>query len=313
MDRNSSRSKLINKSSIANFNQVLSRINQGVTGTKTAIIDRTINRIVNDTAETIVMAAPVGQRVGGRSKCWTPKDVKVSDGTIGHSGEFFAGWVEVKTGVTVTRISPPEKQIHQVALSYEGKNANQANWLQFLGPSVLAVTSQGYERLVGDLTFGKSTKRRITLRTTLSPGDTPYYLDSDTSPFANRPITTFCEKFASGQEKMTFFDRPIADVGDVIHFLDPFNKSFNSANGFFPESVILIADFYSYLVLDKTAVYLIRWQVEHEVMVNVGGVLLGSSNDYRQKILDAECGQVVGLPTNHYQILRRVFPGVHIR
>jgi len=30
-------------------------------------------------------------------------------------------------------------------------------------------------------------------------------------PFANRPKTTLCEELASGQEKITFFDQPIAD------------------------------------------------------------------------------------------------------
>jgi hypothetical protein len=29
--------------------------------------------------------------------------------------------------------------------------------------------------------------------------------------FANRPKTTLCEELASGQEKITFFDQPIAD------------------------------------------------------------------------------------------------------
>jgi hypothetical protein len=155
----------------------------------------------------------------------------------------------------------------------------------------VGVFSRGSERLVGELEFSEG---RVKVTTSLSPGDTPYFLDKEDDLFANRPETTLCENLASGQEKITFFDLPIAD--NVAVQLTPFSKSIGDkiAEGHplekrrgLPLALILVAEFYSYLVLEEntplpatqgskvfSAVYLIRWQVEHEVVVGpTGGVV----------------------------------------
>ena len=263
----------------------------------------------------------------------------MSGGTVGHSGflshaELF-GLVEATTDVTALRLIDREKKLHQVALSFQARTVGGANWLQFLGPSVVGVFSRGRERLVGELAFNEG---RVKVTTTLSPGDTPYFLDSEDDPFANRPETTLCEKLLSGQEKITFFDQPIAD--NVAIQLTPFSQSIADkiAKGHplekrrgLPLSLILIAEFYSYLVLEEktplptargffgSAVYLIRWQVENEVVVGPsGGVVPDDPGDelgqaHRQFVLDTECGPVGGLAGEHHAILQKAFPNANVR
>jgi len=148
---------------------------------------------------------PLVAGLSRRRDCLPGTQVTLSDGTVGHSGflshaELF-GLVEAKTDVTALRSIDREEKIHQVALSFQARTVGEANWLQFLGPSVVGVFSRGSERLVGELAFNE---RRVKVKTSLSPGDTPYFLDSEGNPFANRPKTTLCEELASGQEKIPF-------------------------------------------------------------------------------------------------------------
>ena len=252
--------------------------------------------------------------------------MRTSGGTVEYSGflsnEELFGLVEARADVTALRLIDGEEKIHLMALSFQAETVSEADWLQFLGPSVVAVTDYGNERLVGKITFTKPSGRTVTVQTTLSPSDTPYFLDSEAwNPFANQPQTTLCEKLAGGKEKISFFDQPIGNFAALVDTLIPFLQGFKKELeirrektgriGELPEFLILIAEFYSYLVLKNTAIYLIRWQVEYQVLVSPSEGLVHS--DYRQRVLDDECGPVVGLAGEHHAILQQAFPAANIR
>jgi hypothetical protein len=160
---------------------------------------------------------------------------------------------------------------------------------------------------VGRVTFTKPRSgRRVTVETALLPGDTPYFLDSETSgPFASSLDTAMCQRLASGKERISFFDQPIGNIAGAEKELMPFLLSFEQLNGTTPEALILVAEFYSYLVVKKTTVYLIRWQAEHEFHVPQSGILLQA--DYRRFALNDDCGPVAGIG-NHRAILEQAFP-----
>jgi hypothetical protein len=179
-------------------------------------------------------AAAEQVRVRSRRNCTRGAGVKIelSSGRVEHSGypyhpKFF-GLVRAVTGVHVWVGDKPIA--HNMVLSFEIDDVTEANWLQFLGASVVAVTDQGDKRLVGVVTFTKPiSKERVTVRTTRLPSNTQYVLDSETSsPFASSRDTALCERLPSGKEKISFFDQPIGNVDGAKEALTPFLLDFEN-------------------------------------------------------------------------------------
>jgi hypothetical protein len=251
-------------------------------------------------------------RVGSRRNCIGEAGITMTGGTVEHSGfpnhPGFFGLVEAKARVDVWFAGKDEPVPKNMVLSYEAKTVSEANWLQFLGPSVVAFTDQGDQRLVGDVTFTKPRSGTTkTVKTALLPIDTPYFLDSEpSSPFASSLDTALCEGLASGMEKISFFDQPIGNIDGAKAALTPFLLTFEKEKGFLPDLLVLVAEFYSYLVVRNTTIYLIRWKAEHEFLV-VPETKLLDQNIYRQFVLDDECGPVAGIG-NHRAVLEKAFP-----
>lgn len=263
------------------------------------------------------LAKSLGERIRDRSRrnCSRGASITMSSGRVGHSGfpyhPTFFGLVQAVAGV---HVSSGDKTIpHNMVLSFEGDSVSEANWLQFLGPSVVAFTDQGEKRLVGKVTFTKPiSKEEVTVETTLLPSETHYVLDSEPSrPFASSPDTALCESLSSGKEKISFFDQPIGNMEGAKKALAPFLRDFEKLNGHIPEALVLVAEFYSYLVVKNTTIYLIRWKAEHEFLVVPETKELLQA-DYRQFVLDEECGPVAGIG-NHRAVLEKAFPGEIIR
>ena len=124
---------------------------------------------------------------------------------------------------------------------------------------------------------------------------------------ATSPDSAQCESLASGKEKISFFDQPIGNMAGVRATLMPFLVAFEKVNGHFPEVLTLVAEFYSYLVVRNTTIYLIRWNAENEFQFVPKIQDLAQEGSYRQFVLDDECGPVAGIG-NHRAILEKAFP-----
>jgi hypothetical protein len=195
----------------------------------------------------------------------------MSSGRVEHSGfpyhpKFF-GLVQAVAGFMYRRGT--RRSLTTWCCLFEADSISEANWLQFLGPSVVAFTDRGEKRLVGKVTFTKPiSKEEVTVETTLLPSETHYVLDSEpSSPFASSPDTALCESLSSGKEKISFFDQPIGNIEGAKKALTPFLHDFGKLNGHIPEALVLVAEFYSYLVVRNTTIYLIRWKADHEFLV----------------------------------------------
>ena len=150
-------------------------------------------------------------------------------------------------------------------------------------------------------------KTPVSVVTTILPSNTPYILDSEiSSPFASSRYTALCDSLPGGKEKISFFDQPIGNVDGARAALTLFLADFEKRNGGVLEALVLAVDFYSYLVVRNTTVYLIRWQAEHEFQVTPETKELLQA-DYRQFFLDEECGPVAGIG-NHRAVLEKAFP-----
>ena len=121
---------------------------------------------------------PLVAGLSRRRDCLPGTQVTLSDGTVGHSGflshaELF-GLVEAKTDVTALRSIDREEKIHQVALSFQARTVGEANWLQFLGPSVVGSSAgevSGWSEnspLTRDVSRSRQAYRRATLPTFLT-------------------------------------------------------------------------------------------------------------------------------------------------
>ena len=137
-----------------------------------------------------------------------------------------------------------------MVLSFEADDVTAANWLQFSGASVVAVTDQGDKRLAGKIIMTKPiSKTPVSVVTTILPSNTPYILDSEiSSPFASSRYTALCDSLPGGKEKISFFDQPIGNVDGARAALTPFLADFEKRNGGVLEALVLAVDFYSYLV-----------------------------------------------------------------
>jgi hypothetical protein len=246
--------------------------------------------------------------------CTRGATIEPSSGKVEHSGfPFHPKFFGRVQGVTGVHVWVGEKAIaHNMVLSFEANDVSQANWLQFLGASVVAVTDKGDKRLAGRITFTKPvSKTPVSVETTVLPSDTQYMLDSEVSgPFASSRHTAVCESLSSGKEKISFFDQPIGNIDGASKALSPFLADFENSNSGVLEALVLAADFYSYLVVSNTTIYLIRWKAEHEFLVTPEGKELLQA-DYRQFVLDDECGPVAGIG-DHRAILENAFPNVVI-
>jgi hypothetical protein len=91
-----------------------------------------------------VLATSLSNRGGSQRNCTREAQITLSGGRVVHSGfpnhpDFF-GLVEARAGVHVQLRDNPKPIPHNMVLSFEAERVSEANWLQFLGPSVLAVT-----------------------------------------------------------------------------------------------------------------------------------------------------------------------------
>ena len=148
---------------------------------------------------------PLVAGLSRRRDCLQGTQVTLSDGTVGHSGflshaELF-GLVEAKTDVTALRSIDREEKIHQVALSFQARTVGEANWLQFLGPSVVGVFSRGSERLVGELALTRdvSRSRQAYRRATL-----PTFLTARATRSRIGPRRLYARSLRAGRRRYLF-------------------------------------------------------------------------------------------------------------
>ncbi len=135
----------------------------------------------------------------------TPKTAVTvnAPGTEDHKAKVLGGEVSVHTNVEYTPVAGGSKRVGGFSISYQGGQASESRWLQFLWAEIVATQADGSEQFVNKT--GLATSQTRTMDLTTDPAKPQYSVDSAVAGSPFYEAGGMNNRTATGT---TIYDRP---------------------------------------------------------------------------------------------------------